>query len=295
MGSLIHERLLAKVQRGEKLLSSERAALHEEYAAIAPGVSPTATFIDFWEEPRDTLITSVIRVWTVGWLAIRYSGVQETQGVQCRVLDVGCGCGEICNIMLSQRMAKGSRVHYTGYDMDVRKAEVFRDLYANRGRFVIHDCRTGLPEPDRSYEVIVNTENLEHYERDEGARLLREFYRCLTDGGYLILTTPDDDWGDREVYDRPHHPYEWSHGELTKELEQCGFTILDSFWFHVPVRSVQRWLPDMYPSRMSTEWLRSVLGPGTGERGAVQAFVCQRPFPTKESQHGQARPRRRRD
>lgn len=280
MSRLVHERLLVKVARGEKLLASERNALHDAYVATAPGVSEDASFLDFFEEPRDSLITSVVRLWTVGWLALYYSGCSTHANTECQLLDVGAGRGELMSVVMHQMLPKGSRVHYTGIELDLRKVEVFRQLYGGQTRvaYLATDFRCGIPLPDGAFTTVVSTESLEHITRSEGVALLHEMRRVLKPGGHLILTTPDLEHSVIQQSQNPCHLYEWKNGELHRELLSAQFEIVDKFWFHVPLASVARYLPSMYPSRMHTNWLRAALGPASGERGLLSAFICRRPL-----------------
>lgn len=269
----VHERLLTKLNRGEALSTLDKQALAREYEERAPGVCNDASFLDFFEEPRASLIGHVFRVWTMGWLALQYTGVTEIPGRACHLLDIGAGRGELMNVVCHQRLAQGSRVYYTGVDLDLAKVEMFNRLYPQERRSMhVADIREGLPFDDASFNAVVLTEVFEHVTKAEGVALLAEIRRVLTRTGTMLLSTPDADHGQPRA---PFHQYEWGHGELKTQVEASGFSLLDNFWFFVPSARLKRWMPPRTPGRVATDWMRTVLGPASGERGMIQTLIAK--------------------
>jgi O-antigen biosynthesis protein len=62
-------------------------------------------------------------------------------------------------------------------------------------RFLQGDARA-MPLPDRSFDVVVSFETIEHFDRQED--FLAEVHRVLRPGGCFIVSTPD-----RDVYSAP--------------------------------------------------------------------------------------------
>jgi ubiquinone/menaquinone biosynthesis C-methylase UbiE len=271
-----HYKILAKLGSDAiDLRPRERRALERDYRFGAPGVSDDASMVDYFESPRPQLFPHVVRLVTCGWLVLRYGGVLEGKARRTlRVLDVGAGRGEMANIVLSIPKTAGCSVEYTGLDIDIRKAELFRSLYqASKTSYVVHDFREGLSFPDRSFEAVVSTETLEHVTRDEGQALIREIRRVLVPRGYLVLSTPDSRYSRTITI---HHAYEWSGPELKSYASLAGFKVRDQFWSMVPRKSLKAWWPEKAIQRVDPIMLRAVLGPASGEKGGIQFIVAQR-------------------
>jgi predicted SAM-dependent methyltransferase len=53
------------------------------------------------------------------------------------------------------------------------------------------DFRTGIPLPDKSCDVVYHSHVLEHFQREEGEKFIRECYRVLRPGGLMRVVLPD--------------------------------------------------------------------------------------------------------
>ena len=65
------------------------------------------------------------------------------------------------------------------------------DMYDSGGGIIVHDLRTPLPFADGTFEVVYHSHALEHFDREQGERLLRECRRVLAPGGVLRVVVPD--------------------------------------------------------------------------------------------------------
>lgn len=65
------------------------------------------------------------------------------------------------------------------------------DMYDSDGGIIVHDLRTPLPFADSTFDVVYHSHALEHFDREQGERLLRECWRVLTPGGVLRVAVPD--------------------------------------------------------------------------------------------------------
>ncbi len=91
-----------------------------------------------------------------------------------RVLDAPAGGGELSNALRER-----------GVDV------VSLDIGACEGKknWIQADLNKTLPFTDSSFDRIVSVEGIEHLENP--FFLLREFYRLVKDGGYVVVTTPN--------------------------------------------------------------------------------------------------------
>jgi SAM-dependent methyltransferase len=118
-----------------------------------------------------------------------------------RVLDAGSGEG-YGTAMLS---AAGA-VTATGIDLDEKSLAHARERY---GPMFQEADVASLPFADRSLDLVVCFETIEHLDDDVGA--IREFRRVLVDDGLLIISTPNRDeyLVDNEFHKREYSPTEF--------------------------------------------------------------------------------------
>jgi SAM-dependent methyltransferase len=178
-------------------------------------------FFDMWAQGYDFALAQRLAYRPVHDAVLR---ALHEHGLRTgRVLDVGCGTGE-----LACRLARVlPRVRVIGCDFS---AGMLRRAAAKGGaaRWVRGDaCR--LPLRDRSVDVVVSTEAF-HWSPDQD-RALREFRRVLVPGGRLLLAlvTPPlslvssvAHLGSRLV----GQPFYWpTRAEIRAQLERAGFRV----------------------------------------------------------------------
>ncbi len=152
--------------------------------------------------------------WYRGMLAITATllGERLTRPGQ-RLLDAGCGTGGF----LSWALDRGSFASAAGVDIGSAAIELAQ------ARLPQVDLRTAplrsLPFPDRSFDLVVSNDVLQHVHEQELEESLGELRRVLGPGGTLLLRTNGarrshrerDDW---RVYDRR---------TLAAQLGRAGF------------------------------------------------------------------------
>lgn len=124
-----------------------------------------------------------------------------------RVLDIACGEG-----YGAASLQKADAAQVIG--VDISEAVCFHA----RNKYGL-DARRGtaeqIPLPDRSVDVIVSFETIEHVPNPH--RFLDECVRILVPGGRLIISTPDKDVYGRKVQN-PYHCSEMTAAGFTEAL-----------------------------------------------------------------------------
>lgn len=142
-----------------------------------------------------------------------------------RIADLGCGEGITLGKL--QRTFTGREI--VGVDLSDENVEICRSFGLN----VVHSNIRSLPFPDKSFDLCLLLEVLEHV--DEWQRVLSEAYRALDDGGRLIILVPFDrnfllarlaTLKIKEAFYNPGHVRQWRPKELRSLLEKSGFSVI---------------------------------------------------------------------
>ena len=131
-----------------------------------------------------------------------------------RCLDVGCGKGRHLKLM-----PEGS----IGIDIFPVKLD--------RYDFLACDVNYGLPFKDESFDCILASHIIEHVESPYG--LLREFWRILKKGGWLIVAIPNPQclfFDYYELYEPwNEHIYSWDIKSMKRFLMNSGFEVVEIY------------------------------------------------------------------
>jgi SAM-dependent methyltransferase len=139
-------------------------------------------------------------------LMIEASLLQSKGYVRGKLLDVGCGRKPYKDTYFS------GATSYTGVDYVTENSQA--EIVASA---------LDLPLDDQSFDTVVSTELLEHV--PDPLRALREMYRVLKPGGYLILSAPMY-WPRHEIpYDFFRYPYDG----ILYLIKESGFELVRIF------------------------------------------------------------------
>lgn len=94
---------------------------------------------------------------------------------------------------------------------------------------------------DESVDYIIYTASIEHMQREDGAKSLREAWKVLKPGKKMFLSCPNT-MDKKNPYDTQYaaHLYEWDLDELTKECKLIGFNIENTFGLYAKKRKFDK-------------------------------------------------------
>lgn len=95
-----------------------------------------------------------------------------------KVLDIGCGTGDILKFLPS--------VDYMGFDISPDYIESAKRNFGDRGQFFCEPVGSGIDVPESSFDVALAHGVLHHLDDAEATALFSIAYRSLKQGGRLI-------------------------------------------------------------------------------------------------------------
>jgi 2-polyprenyl-3-methyl-5-hydroxy-6-metoxy-1,4-benzoquinol methylase len=130
-----------------------------------------------------------------------------------QVLELGCGTG----LLARQLLEFGNTV--TALDIsEVAIAQLPQEIKG------IVSTLPDIPLPDRSFDVVVATEILEHIDDHEDC--VRQVVRVLRPGGRAYFAVPNNCLGPEE---EPEHVRKYTSETLLELLDPYGFVFIDEF------------------------------------------------------------------
>ncbi|MBI4215595.1 MAG: class I SAM-dependent methyltransferase [Parcubacteria group bacterium] len=112
---------------------------------------------------------------------------------QAKILDVGCGNGRLLELLAGTCPAvAGGDYDYTGVDSSRHLVELAWEKWRNKigqAQFLVKDILDPLPFPDSFFDSVFCIAVLNHIpSRELQLVVLKEIYRILRPGGYLLMT-----------------------------------------------------------------------------------------------------------
>jgi SAM-dependent methyltransferase len=131
------------------------------------------------------------------------------------ILDVGCGTGEPMKFVSTQKHCFTVGIDiFEPYLKECKRQRI-------HGDYVLCDV-CNLPFKDNSFDIVLCLEVLEHIEREQGEKLLKEMERIAK--RQVVLSTPVGKYKQEAYDENPHqeHKYIWS----PKEMKALGYKVI---------------------------------------------------------------------
>jgi len=167
---------------------------------------------------------STIKTWIYKLLQVRRPKIIHTYIPQGRLLDIGCGDGN-----LSQQL-DAVLYNYTGIETPFAKS---------RNPLVKSVGIEGMREPKNSYKGVMFWESLEHLKNPLEA--LKKASMALAPKGFLIIECPDFSAWERYLFgahwfhlDPPRHLFHYTPVGLCKILQDMGYKIIEQKRLYAP-------------------------------------------------------------
>lgn len=103
-----------------------------------------------------------------------------------RILEIGAGTGRDSFSLVSEG-AKVTQLDYAENSLRLLKRLAQRD---NIPVTIVGGDTFALPFPDNTFDVVFHQGLLEHFQKPEAARLIRENVRVIKPGGFLLVDVP---------------------------------------------------------------------------------------------------------
>jgi SAM-dependent methyltransferase len=168
------------------------------------------------------------------------------------VLEIGAGhCHWINSVRASRRLATDvwpDVCRYAGHGVEARVLDVARELPSL---------------PSASFDVVLASNVLEHFEPDTASRVVREVAGVLKAGGRFLIIQPNYRYAYRRYFDDYTHRSVFSDVSLVNLLRSHGFRIdlLKPRFLPYSMRSVR----GAVPSWLVRAYIHSPVKPGAGQ------------------------------
>lgn len=150
--------------------------------------------------------------WHVGRKSILSHQLAKLNINRAHILNVGCGTGG----MISLFEQYGDVINIDASSEAVKYC-------VQKGYNAELVLTNSIPFPEKSFDIVVATDVLEHIEDDLAA--LTEWRRVLKDDGYLIITVPAYQWLWSAHDEALHHCRRYSLSQLHRIINCAGFWV----------------------------------------------------------------------
>ncbi len=154
---------------------------------------------------------------------LRYQKASEYIKSENNVLDIACGIGYGSYMMSVDH----SSSKFTGVDISEKTITFANKFYKRKNINYINDNCLTVPLEDKSFDVIVSFETVEHI--DEDSALLERLHKALKDDGTLITSVPNQDYMPFSKDTHPYHVRHYTYEEISQIISDAGFEVTEVF------------------------------------------------------------------
>ncbi len=190
-----------------------------------------------------------------------------------RVLDLGCGTGELCWLARERGASLVVGVNLSQGEIDFARPQV-------NAQFVCQDILEYLRGcEDGGFDRIFALNILEHLEKDLLVAVLEQARRCLADGGTLVAMVPNatSAYGSMTRYWDITHCIAFTPSAVNQLTRLCGFSAAEfREWGPVPHGIVSATRYVIWQVIRAMTWFRLTVETGGGKGGIYTADMLFR-------------------
>lgn len=190
-----------------------------------------------------------------------------------RVLDLGCGTGELCWLAHERGAIRVVGVNLSEGEIEFARPHVPAEFVCNDILEYLLRCE------DASIDRIFALNILEHLEKDVLVAVLEQCRRCLVSGGALVAMVPNatSAYGSMTRYWDITHCLAFTPSSVNQLMRLCGFsTAMFREWGPVPHGVVSAARYAIWQAIRAMTWFRLAVETGGGKGGIYTADMIFR-------------------
>lgn len=188
-------------------MTNYRQRMYDKYASCFQDSKQTfdVTAANKWGRPYDSYLK--------GWLPSEKNA---------NILEIACGSGRLLHFFKARKYT-----NLTGVDISPEQVQLAKKIVE---AVVQADVLKFLENVDKTYDLIIGLDIIEHFQKDEVLRLIDACYKALKPRGRIILQTPNSQspFGPGIFYGDFTHEVCFNADSLGKLLKLVGFQHVES-------------------------------------------------------------------
>lgn len=143
-----------------------------------------------------------------------------------KILDIGIGYGKYGFLSREYLEIWGEIENYNKNEVIINGLEAYKDYLTEIHQKIYDNIFIGnaldvLPEIKEKYDLILLIDVIEHFEYNDGIKILKECFRISNN---VIVSTPKDIYIQEDVFNNPFevHKFQWEKKHF-KKLNKCLF------------------------------------------------------------------------
>lgn len=156
------------------------------------------------------------------------------EGTPIRVMDIGCGYGEMHRFLNTYRRPRGYRLEYVGIDGDPTALELGKQI-APSANLNLGNIPQDLGKYV-GYDGFCCSEVLEHISSEDGKKLFEWMGEAANPGAVAAFTVPTPELSKHKDFD--FHLHEYRVEEMLQLIKDNGWKLITWYWLRVPVNKI---------------------------------------------------------